>query len=145
MATASLVIKGMDELQKKLKEFSPKVEKRFKEQVLDSTTQIEMDAIRLAPAMVKTRINKLITDNGLQGRVVVEGNEIFIYMEFGTGRDAASYLATQEPEIREAAMKFYVNGQGTLVHTPYLIPAYLKERPNFIEELKRILNEVANA
>lgn len=145
MATASLVIKGMEQLQKKLKEFSPKVEKRFKDQVLDSTTQIEMDAIRLAPAMVKTRINKLITDNGLQGRVVVEGNEIFIYMEFGTGRYAASYLSTQEPEIREAAMKFYVNGEGTLIHTPYLIPAYLKERPNFIEELKRILNEVAHA
>ena len=145
MATATLKITGMEALQKKLKDLPVNIRERFKEQISDSTTNIEMESIRLAPPMLKQRINKLITDNGLEGRVVVEGNEIFIYMEFGTGRDAASYLATQEPEIREAAMKFYVNGQGTLIHTPYLIPAYLKERPNFIEELKRILKEETNA
>lgn len=145
MGKASLVIKGLDGLQKKLKELPENIKERFKGQVSDSATRIEMEAIRLAPPMVKQRINKLIADNGLEGRVVVEGNEIFIFMEFGTGQYAASYLATQEPEIRAAAMKFYVNGQGTLIHTPYLIPAYLKERPNFIEELTRILKEETNA
>jgi hypothetical protein len=79
-------------------------------------------------------------NNGFASEVGIQGNNnIPIYVEFGTGTDAASYVPTLPREIQAAARRFYVNGKGRIKKQPYLIPAFLKESPIFIAELKKIL------
>lgn len=145
MATTRMQIQGLNEFVKKLKAIPKKVEDRLKLEILDSCTQIEIDAVAAAPIGVKQRIDKLISKNGLSGSVMVQGSVIYVYLEFGTGASAAEYVPTLPKEIQEAAMKFYINGEGKLKKHPYLIPAYLKEKPKFIEAIEKILKEELNA
>lgn len=133
-------IQGLDKLQAKLKDLPKEVEDEIKLAVLDSATQIELDAIREAPIGIKQLIDKSSYNNGFAAEVgVVGSNLIPIYIEFGTGSSAAQYVPTLPPEIQAVARQYYINGQGTLKKQPYLIPAFLKEAPKFIEELKKIL------
>ena len=41
-------------------------------------------------------------------------------------------------EIKSYAMTFYVNGQGRVPAQPFLIPAFLKYRKEFIKDMKDI-------
>jgi hypothetical protein len=66
-----------------------------------------------------------------------------VYVEFGTGSSAAAYIPTLPKEIQEYAKQFYINGQGTMIKQPYLIPAFLRESPIFIKELEKILKNNA--
>jgi hypothetical protein len=156
MANATVKIQGLKSLENRLKRLSEKTIADVKLQVLDSATQIEQDAIRNAPNFllimgkksdsesisVAQFINKTPLNNGFAFDVGIEAsNEIPIYVEFGTGTDAASYVPTLPQEIQEAARKFYVNGKGSIMKQPYLIPAFLKESPLFIAELKKILKK----
>jgi hypothetical protein len=89
---------------------------------------------------VAQRITNVPKNNGFASEVGIQGNNnIPIYVEFGTGTDAASYVPTLPREIQAAARRFYVNGKGRIKKQPYLIPAFLKESPIFISELKKIL------
>jgi len=62
------------------------------------------------------------------------------YVEFGTGRFAALYVPSIEPEWQAYARTFYINGQGRLPASPYLYPAFEKNRIQLIKNLKRLLN-----
>ena len=68
--------------------------------------------------------------------------DIAAYVEFGTGQSAKSYLATVPPEWRELAQKYYVSGTGTILNTPYLLPAYLRNQILFQKELKAALKNL---
>ena len=48
------------------------------------------------------------------------------YVEFGTGTKVSIPKG-----FEEMAMKFYVNGKGTMSAHPFLIPAFLEESQNF--------------
>lgn len=153
----SEIVIGLLALKKKLSKMSAKIQNEVKMQVLDSATQIELDAIRNAPTELflingKTvnkdgvdfgqKIDKTIIKNGFAADVAVQGkSNIPIYIEFGTGTDAAQYVPTLPKDIQAYARTFYKNGKGRIKKQPYLIPAYLKESPIFIKELKKILKE----
>lgn len=140
---------GTDFLQKKLAAIGEAVNTQVKAQVNDSGTEMEMMAYTNAGAqgIIGVPLNKVIKDNGFTVNVGVESDEwIWAWLEFGTGEFAAEYLASMEPEVKEMARQFYVNGLGKLKTTPYLIPAYMAERVNFVNGLRRILiNAVKNA
>lgn len=153
----SEIVIGLSGLKKKLSQMSANIQKEVKAQVLDSATQIELDAIRKAPTQLflingKTvnkdgvdfgqKIDKQIIKNGFAADIAVQGkSNIAIYIEFGTGTDAAQYVPTLPKEIQAYARTFYKNGKGRIKKQPYLIPAYLKESPIFIKELKKILKD----
>jgi len=156
MANATIKIQGLKSLEKRLKRLSEQTVQDVKLQVLDSATQIEQDAISNAPNFlfimgkksgpesisVAQFINKTPSNNGFAFDVGIEANTpIPIYVEFGTGTDAASYVPTLPKEVQAAARKFYKNGKGRIMKQPYLIPAFLKESPLFIAELKKILKK----
>ena len=155
MAKATVKIDGLANLQKKLKGLSTTMIQQIKDQVQDSSGQIYFEAVRDAPnellmingksqgrSDVGARIDNQVVNNGFGGEVTVQGsNEIPIYIEFGTGTDAAQYVPTLPQEVQEAARRFYKNGQGTIAKQPYLIPAFLRESPIFIAELKKILKK----
>lgn len=60
------------------------------------------------------------------------------YLEFGTGKNASSYVPALPQKYRELAMTFYVNGKGTLRSHPFFIPAYLQESKRAVDRLKNL-------
>ena len=127
-------------LRRRLSRMSSNIQRLVKLQVLDSATQIELEAIQNAPTGIGSLIDKQIKNNGLTADIGVQTqNNIPIYLEFGTGTSAAQYVPTLPRDIQEYARTFYVNGQGTINKQPYLIPAYLKERRIFVKELRKIV------
>lgn len=159
-------INGFDSVTKRLLELQKEFIQEVKSIVEINVGDMEMQATRDAPGpgdMIRTQkgainqnqispnrrgqtsisqgIGYKLTNNGLTGTVFVERSvgDIAAYVEFGTGQDAASYLATVEPEYREQARAFYVNGKGTIIGKPYLYPAYLKYRQQFVNDLKELV------
>jgi HK97 gp10 family phage protein len=63
------------------------------------------------------------------------------YVEFGTGANAANYLASQDEDLRAYAMHFYVNGQGRMPARPFLFPNVYRIWPQIIEDLKVLITE----
>lgn len=143
--------------------------KEVKEIVELNTGDLEMEAIRNSPGpsdLIRTTfgtqtqdeirgqrnwspisqsIGYKIIDGGLKGVVYVErsAGELAAWVEFGTGQSAATYLATVPPEWRALAQKYYINGKGTIVNQPYLLPAYMKYKENFLKELKQAIKDLA--
>lgn len=68
--------------------------------------------------------------------------DIAVYVEMGTGQSAKVYLATVPPEWRAYAQLYYVNGQGTIIAQPYLLPAYNKYSIQVVKELSAFLKQV---
>jgi hypothetical protein len=137
---ARVIISGLSQVKKKLADYSKKVQDEVKLQVLDSSTAIEINAQNKAPIGIKGLIDKVVKNNGYASEIGVQSStNIPVYIEFGTGESAASYVPTLPREIQEYARQFYENGQGTMKKQPYLIPSFLAESPIFISELKKIL------
>lgn len=148
-------------MQKAVKNF----EQEVRELVEITVGDIELEAIRNAPGPgepIRTQYGTVRQDQvargrnwspisqsiatrveGFKGTVFVEksAGDIAAYVEFGTGQSAATYLAMVEPEWREEAKKYYVNGKGTIINQPYLYPAYIKNRTEFINELKALVKK----
>ena len=156
MANATIKIDGLKALQKKLNNLSDVMVKEIKYQVEETATKIENQALANAPKFLKLInqkstpekisvgqfIDKVPFKNGFAFEVGIQSNsEIPIYVEFGTGSDAAQYVPTLPKEVQAAARKFFKNGKGTIARQPYLIPAFLSQSPIFIAELKKILKK----
>lgn len=101
-------------------------------------------------ANAKTRVPKDMGGGlGLSGSITVVQNgknyEIVVqkehapYVEFGTGQNAANYLNSKDPELRNYAMNFYKNGLGRMMPQPFLFPAMIEEKAKLIELIKNIL------
>lgn len=153
---AKVIVNGLSGLQKKLGSLSKKIEQEIKLQVLDSSTQIVVDALNAAPTEllmigggeskdelnIKNRLVNEPKNNGFAADIGVQGeSKIPVYVEFGTGTDAAEYVPTLPKEIQDYARKFYVNGKGRIKKQPYLIPSFLRESPIFVKELEKILKK----
>lgn len=97
-------------------------------------------------AHISQAIGYKITPDGLKGTVFVEksAGDVAAYVEFGTGQDASAYLATLPQEWREEARRFYVNGKGTIINKPYLYPAYIKYRTEFLKEVKDLVKRYSS-
>ena len=63
------------------------------------------------------------------------------YVEFGTGYGFKEYPFT---EWKEYARDFYVNGQGRMLPSPYLFPAYQKNKPIFDKDVKSVTDKILN-
>jgi HK97 gp10 family phage protein len=163
----SIKIKGLDNLTKDLRKFGQDATKVVKRNLSDSGTNIELAAKARAPAYLggaeilstfrnkrgtqktlnlKQRIDKVITQGGLNVKVTVQGTQdLDAYIEFGTGLNASEILSKPEysQEIRDLAWTFKKERDGTLKGTPYLFPSYFEETPRLIESLKSELDRLA--
>lgn len=150
-----------------------KMSKDFQQEVKEITEfnlgEIELQAIRDAPGggdQIRTQfgsesqsdiargrnwtpisqaIGYSIDSSGYKGSVYVDSSagEIAAYCEFGTGQSATSYLATVPPEWKSLAQLYYINGKGTIIAQPYLLPAFLKYKIEYVKELKAALNKLS--
>lgn len=150
-----------------------KLSKDFQQEVKEITEynlgEIELQAIRDAPSggdQIKTQtgseslekiargrsftpisqaIGYSIDPSGYKGSVYVERSigEVAAWVEFGTGQSAATYLATVPKEWKSLAQLYYINGKGTIIAQPYLLPAFLKYKIEYVKELKAALNRLS--
>lgn len=123
--------------------------KQVRNLVINSATKIEIMATRSLTANSTPELSlnfivvqKRITNNGLQAEVGVMGSDpLPAYIEFGTGLFAADILSNYPQWIKDIAMKFYVNGRGTLQGKPYLYNNFLVVKIEFERELQKILGK----
>lgn len=161
-------ITGFDQLVKSLNAASKDVQDEVKGITGFYLTEIELEAIREAPGPgqsiaaehgpesqvdiarnrgwtpISQAIGKTIDPSGYKGSVFVESSAgaIAAWVEFGTGQSAKSYLMTVPAEWRALAQKYYINGKGSILAKPYLLPAFLKYQILYVNELKQVLKNI---
>lgn len=141
------------------KSLSANLQTQIKDAVEDSTKDIELAAIRKVPAAGdplkttygfqenNTGINQLIhsifEDQGFTGLVYVDlsASKLAAYIEFKTGQAAGAYVPTLPPEWQQVARRYYVNGRGTLIGQPYLLPAFFEQSPKLMTKIVQILKK----
>jgi hypothetical protein len=123
--------------------------------ILASTaTDIEIEAIRNAPASwegqplnIKQRIDKVAENGGLGWRVGVQSGdpvfEIEAWLEFGTGLSASQILSNPQytQEVRDIARRFFRNGRGRIIGQPYLMPAFFRNTANLVQDIENEINK----
>ena len=139
-------VKGLSKVLKDLEKFGREADKQVHVITGDVATQIQVDARERAP------INKIIGygKDLKQGILAVElGNADFkvttnannvssyaAYMEFGTGKKVKVPV-----EMKKIALKFKGAGvkEVNLQPQPFLYPAFVKGRIQYIKDLKHLL------
>ncbi|HOS48154.1 MAG TPA: hypothetical protein PLG57_05930 [Bacteroidia bacterium] len=129
-----------------LKKYKADQIRKMRYLVVDTVTDIEIEATRKAPVGEDgdhfITIKSEFRNNDLTGEVGVWGeNNLAAYFEFGTGLSAREILAPYPEWIRDIAWKFYINGLGTLKGKPYLYPSVLKNTEIFNKKLDEIIKE----
>ena len=125
-----------------LQKFKEDKLRAIKLQVMKVIKDTEIQAIQDSPNFIK--IDGVIKDNGFSGEVGVMGDaeskegKLAAYIEFGTGLSAVSILAPYPQEVKDTAMAFYVNGQGTLIGSPYLFNNWLRNLETFKENMNKL-------
>lgn len=150
-------VRGLQETLRKIRQFSEVIQEDVRDTVEKYTLAIEREAVRNAPGAGdrlkttwgsqknNTGINQLIFSefdaDGLVGRVLVSDQHgpLPIYVEMGTGRSAAALVPTLPPEFQEIARRYYINGKGTLIAQPFLLPAFFGQQFLFLKELQQVL------
>lgn len=154
-----MAVKGLQKLINDFKNLEQDVQKEVKQLIGLYTNLIETEAIKNAPGVN----NQVATQNGTQtlsvnipqfifskiinegytGIVGLESNAslLAIYIEFGTGASAAGYVPTLPKEFQDIAQNFFINGRGTLIKKPFLLPAYFKYQDEILNEFKDFLDK----
>lgn len=156
-------ITGIDKLLRRLNQLDKGLEDGIKDVVEDITLLIQRQAVNNAPVAgetvatkygtqkINTGISQLIDiryeNNGYIGVVFVSNTAgpLPIYIEFGTGTSAAGYVPTLPKWAQDVARKYYINGKGTLIKQPFLLPAYFQYAPALYEKLKKLVNTKINS
>lgn len=136
-------IRGITSVTARFQRLSKQAELQVKSSVVRNTDQIYAQAVANVPVQdghLRGSGNTSYQDNQLTGIVAFGGNAAPYapYVEFGTGSGVVV------PEGFNAfAMQFYVNGKGTMRAQPYLIPAFIKYRKVFLNDMKRIAKNIS--
>lgn len=137
-------IEGMDKLLKQLSEIGKEGEIRIAQTTEGTAAQIEADAKQLAPVdtgklqqgIKKFEINKLSWAVFANAHNVAPYSA---YMEFGTGG-----LVEIPDELKDQALQFKGKGirEVNLRPQPFLYPAFVKGRKQYIKDLKEDLKDL---
>ena len=136
-------IRGTSQVLNRLKRVSSQATLQTKSAVVRNTDQIYAEAVANVPVLdgyLRGSGNTSYQDNQLTGIVAFGGNAAPYapYVEFGTGS------GVNVPQGFEAyAMQFYVNGEGSMKAQPFLIPAYLKYKKVFLNDIRKIAKKIS--
>lgn len=155
-----MAVLGYKRLMKRFEQLPKEIQEDVKDIVEEATLNIQRQAIQNAPAAgdqlattygtqkINTGINQFIGSSidkgGLAGSVFIESgaSELAAYIEFGTGVSASGYVPTLDPEFQAIAQRYYVNGKGTLIKYPFLLPAWFKYQPTVVPAIKKVLENI---
>jgi|LakMenE01Jun11ns_1017448.scaffolds.fasta_scaffold9430160_1 HK97 gp10 family phage protein len=136
-------IRGTSQVLNRLKRVSSQATLQTKSAVVRNTDQIYAQALSNVPVLdgyLRGSGNTSYSSNQLTGTVAFGGQAAPYapYVEFGTGKNKVIPLG-----FEDYAMQFYVNGEGTMQPQPYLIPAYLKYKKVFLNDLRKIAKNIS--
>jgi len=135
------LIKGVKSVVSKLNNISKQAELQVKSSIQRNTDQIFAQALQ----------NVAIQDNHLRSSGRTNTQNPFVgtvtfggpgapyapYVEFGTG------IYVEVPAGYEKfAMQYYVNGKGRMKAQPYLVPAFIKYRKIFLQDMRKIRKNI---
>lgn len=133
-----MAVRGVDATVRRLQNLQ-NIKRDLVDLIDDTLTDVEIGAIRDAPTGISQRIQKKVTNGGLQGEIEVNAGKIAAYIEFGTGQSAAALVPTLPDDWQAIARSFYVNGQGRLIANPYLYPNWFRYTNGFEQKVKDIV------
>ena len=136
-------IRGTSQVLNRLKRVSSQATLQTKSAVVRSTDGIFKDALDAVPvdtSDLKRSGTRFYRDNQWTGTVVFGGTlaPYAPYVEFGTGSGVVI------PEGFGAfAMQYFVSGKGRMKAQPYLIPAFIRNKKIFLNDMKRIAKNIS--
>ena len=131
-------LKGIEQFKRDLNKVKSDITREIERTTSASLLRIQSDAKRKA-AVDTGRLRAAIhhRQQGTDGEVAVYDSVHYApYIEFGTGN-----LVSVPDELKEIAMEFKGRGvrQVNLPARPFLYPAFVKERPVYIRNIKNVL------
>ena len=131
-------LKGIKQFKRELNKVKSDITREIERTTSASLLRIQSDAKRKAPVDTG-RLRAAIhhRQSGTDGEVSTNV-KYAPYIEFGTGT-----LVSVPDELKELANEFRGRGlrQVNLPARPFLYPALVKERPNYIRNLKSVLGK----
>lgn len=137
------MIEGLDRTVRDLLNFGVDGENLVKDLTEATGRDIEADAkmnaarVQGAPPDLIQKIAYIERDGGLSAEVTQNLLPEGAYVEFGTG----TFVVVAD-EWKDMAWQFYVNGKGRLPAAPYMYPAYVKGRINYLDSLEKGLDKL---
>ncbi len=132
--------KNLNKVLKSLRKFGEEAERLIEDTTIANASEIEADAKRLAPVDKGFLRNQIFTRevNKLNYEIVA-GAPYSAYMEFGTGG-----LVSVPDELRDIAIQYKGKGvrQINLAPQPFLYPAWIKGRKQYVDDLTDYLNDL---
>lgn len=137
-------IKGLATVTNALKKKGAAIEQGVKDQLLIAASNIELQANQDKPTGA-IYISKNPSDSGLTQTIEAtfqSDPKIAAYIEFGTGSGYKAIEGSLEPDARELARQFFVDGSGRMPARPYLLPAYYRYRKEFLSNLRKLVKKI---
>lgn len=100
----------------------------------EAKNRVPVDMGRLRSSITSNKISKYNYE-------LVAGVYYAPYIEFGTGKYAASYVKSIDPEWTKLAFQFYVNGKGRIPEKPFLYPSYKRIFPILVKDIEKIVTK----
>jgi|TARA_R110000851_G_scaffold89509_1_gene195069 HK97 gp10 family phage protein len=134
-------IKGLDKLFKDLSKLGGDVDKKVAIITRSNAQEIVVDARQRAPidlGKLRQGINSEKDKNTFNYKIFAR-EKYSAYMEFGTGG-----MVKVPNELKEVAIQFKGKGvkEINLQPRPYLYPAFVKGRQQYLEDLKALLDSL---
>ena len=131
-------VKNLAVVTNAIKKYGERVQRDVQDEIAKQTTNITLEADNKKPDGIFIN-NKITPMTGIVMASAYVNDKIAAYIEFGTGRFASELLTRYPKEVQDLARQYYVNGQGRLPYKPYLIPAFLRYRAEFLKNVKKIV------
>ncbi|MDV3661632.1 hypothetical protein CMU70_14350 [Elizabethkingia anophelis] len=140
------VVKGLDKVLRKLDSFGEDGKRRIAAVTKAAALDIQHEATRNAPTMYKyadgqeEHVNGEIAKSIKAEKIndtnwtVSVNSKMGAYAEFGTG----AYVQVVD-EWKDIAWSYYVNGKGIMLPQPYLYPAYIKGKKQYVQAMEDAL------
>ena len=135
-----MAVKGLKEVLKSLEKFGDEAKQMVADTTIAVAHEIEADAKRLAPVKDGFLRNQIFTQEvDVLNYEVVAGAYYSAYMEFGTGG-----LVEVPEEMKDIAIQFKGKGvkQVNIMPRPFLYPAFVKGRTQYIDDLQDVLDDL---
>ncbi len=132
--------KNLNKVLKSLRKFGEEAERLIEDTTIANASEIEADAKRLAPVDKGFLRNQIFTrEVDKLNYEIVAGAPYSAYMEFGTGG-----LVSVPDELKEIAIQYKGKGvrQINLAPQPFLYPAWIKGRKQYVDDLTDYLNDL---
>lgn len=100
----------------------------------EAKNRVPVDMGRLRSSITSNKVSKYNYE-------LVAGVYYAPYIEFGTGKYAASYVKSIDPEWTKLAFQFYVNGKGRIPEKPFLYPSYKRIFPILVKDIEKIVTK----